>query len=124
MGFRSNTYATVWDVNPVSETMTKIRLSTSKKDKKSGEYETDFSGFVSFVGAATAKNAAHLKERDRIKLGDVDVTTKYDKENKVTYTNFTVFNFEDSSPSSNASDIESTQESNVEDVISDGGLPF
>ena len=41
MGFRSNTYATVWDVNPVSETMTKIRLSTSKKDKKSGEYETE-----------------------------------------------------------------------------------
>lgn len=124
MGFRSNTYATVWDVNPVSETMTKIRLSTSKKDKRSGEYETDFSGFVSFVGAATAKNAAHLKEKDRIKLGDVDVTTKYDKENKVTYTNYTVFNFEDTNSGSNSSDIESVQENKIEEAISDGELPF
>ena len=44
--------------------------------------------------AAAAKKAACLKEGDTIKLGDVDVTTKYDKEKKVTYTNYKIFSFD------------------------------
>lgn len=59
-----------------------------------GEYETDFSGFVSFLGSAAARKAAGLKERDRIRLGDVDVNNRYDKEKQITYTNFNVFSFE------------------------------
>ena len=51
----------------------------SRKNKNTGEYETDFSGYVGFVGTVAAKKAAQLKEKDRIRLGDVDVTTKYDK---------------------------------------------
>ena len=73
MGFRTGAYATIWEVQPVSETMTKVRLSTSKKNKQTNEYETDFSGFVAFVGAAAAKNAAHLQEKSKIKIGDIDV---------------------------------------------------
>lgn len=72
----------------------KLRLSVSRKNKQTGEYEQDFSGFVSAVGTAAAKKAACLKEGDRIKIGDVDVTTKYDAEKKVTYTNFKMFSFE------------------------------
>lgn len=53
MGFRDNAYATVWDVQPMSEAMTKARISTSRKNQKTDEYEQDFSGFVTFkIGRA------------------------------------------------------------------------
>ena len=94
MGFRKDSFATIWSVEPTSDTLTKARISISHKNRQTGEYENDFSGFVSFVGTAAAKKAASLKERDRIKLGDVDVTNRYDKEKNVTYTNFKVFSFE------------------------------
>ena len=89
MGFRKDAYATCWEAKPVSDTMTSVQLSVSKKDKDGEVYVQDFSGFVAFVGTATAKKAAKLSKRDRIKLGDVDVTTKYDKDKNKTYTNFT-----------------------------------
>lgn len=94
MGFRKDAYCTVWSVDPVSDVQTKARISISRKNKQTGEYEEDFSGFVSFFGTATAKKAATLKERDRIKLGDVDVHSKYDKAKNITYYNFNVYSFE------------------------------
>lgn len=94
MGFRKDAYCTVWSVDPVSDVQTKARISISRKDRQTGEYAEDFSGFVSFFGTATAKKAASLKERDRIKLGDVDVRSKYDREKKVTYYNFNVYSFD------------------------------
>lgn len=94
MGFRTGAYAKIWEVSPFSDTSVKLRLSISRKNKQTGEYEQDFSGFVNAIGTAAAKKAACLKEGDTIKLGDVDVTTKYDKEKKVTYTNYKIFSFE------------------------------
>lgn len=94
MGFRTGSYATVWEVEPKTETWTKARISTSRKNKQTGTYETDFSGFVSFFGTAVAKKASGLHERDRIKLGDVDVTNTYNKEKGITYTNFSIYSFE------------------------------
>lgn len=94
MGFRTGAYCKVWSIEPKSDTCTKIRLSISRKDKHTGEYEQDFSGFVNFIGTAAASKAAKLKEGDRIKLGDVDISTRYDAEKKVTYYNFKAFNFE------------------------------
>ena len=70
-----------------------VRLSISRKNKDTGEYEDEFSGFCMFIGAAKAK-AEKLKERDRIKLGDVDVTRRYDKEKQREYYTFKVFDFE------------------------------
>ncbi len=93
MGFRKESFATIWSVESVSDTLTKARISISRKNKQTEEYDTDFSGFVSFIGTAAAKKAACLKEKDRIRLGDVDVTNKYDKEKNVTYTNFKIFSF-------------------------------
>lgn len=75
MGFRTGAFAKVWEVKPFSDTSVKLRLSVSRKNKQTGEYEQDFSGFVNAVGTAAAKKAASLKEGDRIKIGDVDVTT-------------------------------------------------
>lgn len=39
MGFRQNAYAKVWEVDRKSDTMTKLRISTSRKNKKTEEYE-------------------------------------------------------------------------------------
>lgn len=94
MGFRTGSWAKVWEVDPKSETSTTVRLSISKKNKATGDYETDFSGFVMFVGSACAKKAAALKPNTSIKLGNVDVSTFYSKEKNKEYTNFKCFDFE------------------------------
>lgn len=94
MGFRSGSYATVWSVESISNTMTKARISISRKNKQTDQYEQDFGGFVKFVGTAAASKALSLKERDRIKLGDVDVSNYYNKEKGVEYTDFKIFSFE------------------------------
>ena len=93
MGFRKDSYATAWEVKKGNGNYTDVRLSTSRKNKQTDAYETDFSGFVRFVGTAH-QNAGNLKERDRIKIGDCEVTNSYNKEKNVTYTNYAVFSFE------------------------------
>lgn len=103
MGFRKDGFATIWSIEPESNTITRGRISISKKNQQTGEYEQDFSGFVTFAGTAAASKAAKLKEKDRIKLGDVDVTNRYDKEKGITYTNFTIFSFETQEESKNHS---------------------
>ncbi len=127
MGFRKESYATIWTVEPISDTLTKARISISRKNKQTGNYDTDFSGFVSFIGTAAAKKAACLKEKDRIRLGDVDVTNRYDKEKNVTYTNFTVFSFEtqDELDSNNHQDDTPAPKVPVDEgEVDDSRLPF
>ena len=92
MGFRTGAFATVWSVEPGKGNFSKVRLSTSRK-MKDGTYEQDFTGFCTFIAQAHAK-AGRLKVKDRIKIGDTDVTNTYDKENKKEYVNFKVFDFE------------------------------
>lgn len=123
MGFRTGAFAKVWEVTPMSDTSTKVRMSISRKNKQSGEYEQDFSGFVLAIGTAAAKKAAGLKEGNRIKLGDVDVTTKYDKEKKITYTNFKMFAFEldGEEPRDSSTEPQPTVD---EGEIDDNRLPF
>ena len=94
MGFRKDAYATVWSSERISDVNTKCRISISRKDKETGAYVDDFSGFVNFLGSAAANKALSLKAKDRIRLGDVDVRSKYDKEKRITYYNFSVFSFE------------------------------
>lgn len=125
MGFRKDAYAKVWEVESVSDTLTKARISISRKNKQTGEYETDFGGYVSFIGTAAAKKSAVLKEKDRIKLGDVDVTNKYDKEKNTTYTNFKIFSFETQDDADNSSAAVETAQDHVDDgEVEDSGLPF
>lgn len=94
MGFRNGSFATVWTSEVKSQRLTRCRISISKKNKDTGEYDQTFSGYVAFAGSAAASRAAKLKERDRIKLLEVDVENSYDKENKKEYTNFLVYDFE------------------------------
>lgn len=112
MGFRTGAFCKVWEVTPISDTNTKLRISISRKNKSTGEYEQDFSGFINAVGTAAAKKAAALNKGDRIKLGDVDVSTRYNKEKAVEYTNYKVFTFE--------LDDEANDSGSVDDGV-DGG---
>ena len=127
MGFRTGAFAKVWEVKPFSDTSVKLRLSVSRKNKQTGEYEQDFYGFVNAVGTAAAKKAASLKEGDRIKIGDVDVTTKYGKQKEVTYTNYKIFSFEvdngNSSPAPKAASNEPQPEVDGGEA-DDSRLPF
>lgn len=93
MSFRKNARCTVWGVQPVSDTMTKVNLSSDGKTRD-GIYEKDFSGFVAFIGTANAKKALSLKEKDHIILGDCEVKMTYGDDKRPKYTNFNVFSFE------------------------------
>lgn len=95
MGFRNNAIATVWKIKE-SDGESKFRdvqISTSKRNKKTGDYESDFSGYVRFVAKAVA-GVENLKEKDRIILKNVDVSRRYDKERGREFINFTVFEWE------------------------------
>ena len=81
MGFRNGAFATVWDKKQVSPMVTQLRISISKKNKETGKYDQDFSGFVAVVGREAAAEANKL----------------YDKAKNITYTNFTVFGFTNAS---------------------------
>lgn len=127
MAFKTNGYLTIWEIKPISDTMTKARVSSSRKNKQTGEYETDFSGFVTFNGTSAASKAANLRERDRIKLGDVDVTNRYDKERDVTYTNFRIWSFEmadEAQPANNHSEPANPAEETNEPFADESDLPF
>lgn len=126
MGFKTGAYAKVWEVKKISDVNTQLRISTSRKKKDTGEYEQDFSGFVSCLGADAARKAMSLKAgSDRIKLGNVEVTTRYNKEKKTTYTNFYVFTFElaDGNIKSNVRDY-SEPDAVEGDEDDTGELPF
>lgn len=92
MGFGVNSWAKAWEFKP-SDRYTDTRISTSKKDRQTDEYKQDFSGFVRLVGAAHTK-AQTMKNGDRFKILSCSVENTYDKESRVTYYNFIVFDIE------------------------------
>lgn len=94
MGFRQNGFCSVWSVEP-SKTgkTTRVRLSSSRKNKATNEWEQDFSGFCTFIGKAHDM-AQNLKPKDRIKVLECDVGTTYDKDSQKEYVNYKVFDFE------------------------------
>lgn len=101
MGFRTGAFAKVWEVDPTSDTMTKLKLSVSRKNKKTDEFETDWSGYAIAVGTATARAASKLGRGDTIKLGDVDVTRRYDKASSKEFINWKIFSFAPAEPYAN-----------------------
>ena len=118
MGFRKDAFAKIWEVKPnPSGKSTSVRLSVSRKVAE-GQYEEDFSGYVSFI--ATANNGARsLKKGDRVKLGDVDVSSKYDTAKKERSFSFKVFSFEMADGSQSAL----KNNGNPLDAVEDGELP-
>lgn len=102
-----------------------MRVSVSHKDKDSGSYVVDFSGYVTATGTATAKKASGLKESDTIKLGDVDVLTKYDEKKKATYTNYRIYTFDIVDNKKQAPERASEPQPTVDNgEVEDSRLPF
>lgn len=92
MGFRNGAYCSVWQKEEGKGRFSLVNLTISRKNPEGG-YETEFSGRCMFIGNARVK-AERLKEKDRICLTSVDVTNKFDKENKRELVNYKVFDFE------------------------------
>lgn len=126
MGFKQDAkFVKVWEVEDKGNYHI-VSLSTSKKNKETDKYETDFSNkFVRFIGTAH-KLAADLKAGDVIKLGSCEVTNKYDKEKNTTYTNYLVYSFEKECDNSNSNQSVAKKDDsfmNIPDSI-DEELPF
>lgn len=113
MGFRQGSYCTVWSVEPGKGNFTNVRLTISRKNAE-GKYEQEFSGRCMFIGTAKAK-AEKLKERDRICLTGVDVTNKWDAENRRELVNYKVFDFElENEPKGGASAVHAASANPIE----------
>ncbi len=114
MGFRIGAYAKVWEVNDKGN-YSEAKISISKKNKQTNQYETDFQSKVRLVGQA---HNCRIKANDRIKINACDVSTRYNKETKVTYTNFVIFELE--------TDDEQPKAISMEDLptVTDSDLPF
>ena len=126
MGFGTGKFAKVWKVENKGK-YSVAEMSTSKKNKETDKYETDWSNkFVRLVG--TANDQAKLfKDGESVKIGNCEVTNKYDKDKKITYTNYVIFNFEgietkgSNNKSQNSTNTGFTPTTNYEE---DDDLPF
>ena len=91
--FSAGSYAKIWEIKEIKDKYSDIRISTSAKDKKTEEYYQDFGAFVRLVGQAHAQ-LEYLNTGDKFKIVRCGVTNKYDKEKKVTYTDYVIFELE------------------------------
>lgn len=130
MGFRNGSYMTCWNVEPGrSGKYTQVRLSHSKKNKLTGEFEQDFSGYCTFLGKAN-EMAKDLQPQDRIKIISCDVDRTYNREKQKEYFDCKVFEFEvvDKNTTSNSAvgtvrPVKATSRT-VDDGEPDDDLPF
>ena len=75
------------------------------------------------AGSAVAQKAAKLKKGDRIKLGETDVQTKFDKAKGVTYTNFYLFGFDMDAGHSGGGDAAATSaKKETKPEVGDGNI--
>lgn len=131
MGFRNGAYATCWQHENKSDKWTKLRISVSRKNQETGQYEEEFAGWVDCIGTACAQKAARLKERDRIRLLKTDVRTSKrtgDDGNTKWFTNFVLTEFEmaDGSGSTGQTQQNSSKRAyeGENDPSDNGDLPF
>ena len=83
MAFRVNAFAKVWKVNMQEGRNPSAQITITRKNKNTGEYITEFSGFVDCMFDAKYK-IADVAEGARIKILSCDVANTYNKETKVT----------------------------------------
>jgi hypothetical protein len=121
MAFRDGGYATVWDSRPGKTPGSQsVRISSQYRDRQTGEWKQDFSGWVSFRGEAGAL-AKNLPPKARIRLGECSVSSTWDRDTKENSYFFTVFTFTmaDASPtkaSSTSSTTSATSQAAVETI--------
>lgn len=97
MGLKNGAKLSIWEVKKCGK-YTDIQASTRKKNNQTGEWETDFSGYIRLVGNANTKatdfSEGKLQNPIKIEVGGFEVTQKYSKEHKKTFTNFVMYDFE------------------------------
>ena len=131
MGFREGSFGKIWSVENKGN-YSVAEMSTSKKNKQTDKYETDWSNkFVRLIG--TAAKQVEGKEIPKgglsVKIGQCEVTNNYDKEKKITYTNYAIFNFheeeENGKPNNTKSSVKpNTKASKPAEEKIDEDLPF
>ena len=97
MGFSKGNYCRIWKLENKGNYHV-AQISTSKKNKQTDQYETDWQdSFVRLVGTAhTQAQSFNIGDKGMsAKIGACDVTNKYDKEKRTTYTNYVIFGFEE-----------------------------
>lgn len=124
-GFSNGSYAKVWEVKPVDgKDQIDLRISVSSKNKATGEYKTDFSGFVRCYSNA-AQVAKKLKQGDRVKLISTNVTSSYNKEKNETKYYFSLFALEPADQNgSSASSSSPVQAAEGDSANVDSNYPF
>lgn len=95
MGFENGAFCKLWGIDHRSQTWARVNLSNSIKNKETGEYSTEFSGFVDFFGTANVQHLSRHKEGDRIQLERVTVRTPKDEKTGKYFTNFICWSFKD-----------------------------
>lgn len=133
MGFRQGAFARVWSAENKGK-YSICNVTTSKKNKDTGNYETDFQeGFVRFIGTAhdvISQMAIPEKKGVSIKITSCEVTKYYDKEKKQSYTNYAVYGIEtdedksDEKPKSKTKSKKSNSKADFESDYEDNDLPF
>lgn len=135
MGFRVGSWMKIWEIQPKSQVVTSIKGSISKKNKSTGDYETEFCEYCSCLGANIAQKAANLQVGQTIQLKDIDVTSVYDKVKQQKYINYKIFDFDvDNTPRATAPrNTNTATDDGIVDLasyegysedIADEGLPF
>ena len=89
MGLRTGRRIKVWKIEDKGS-YASCRCSTSSKPKDSDKYETDWSGFINFCGEAYKKVKAAGEEATLV-IGEFEVRTRYDREKKKEYVNYSMF---------------------------------
>ena len=122
MGFSVGNYAKIKEVKEVKENYTVAKLSFSKKNKATNEYEPNFIGVARFVGNA------HLQKPmvdQKIKITACDVTNCYVKDGKVEFPErpqYVVFSYE--LQDSNGTTPQPIRVEQVMAIANDDDLPF
>ena len=124
--FSNNAWVKVWKIEKGQGNYYMAQMSSSRKNQD-GQYENDWSdGRVRLVGTA-AKQAEKIKAGDRVQIENCGVTNTYDKDKKVTYTNYVVFAFSNNNNNNDNTQQKSkkkTSNTNTQKQSDDEELPF
>lgn len=133
MRFEDGGIIKIWEVKRHEDKYIDVRASTSAKDKRTGEYETSFSGFVRLIGTAKEQFEKQHKDSVTMKIGHCAVGNNYDKNSRKEYWNCMIFSFDDEfvpkdggGSTTNKKDANAVANDGFEKVDDnmDGELPF
>ena len=125
-GFSVGSKCKVFEIEKKNDTWCKCKISIRHKEDD-GTYETDFNRVVDFFGKA-ASQIMEEGEGAFVRLAEISVTRKYDKEKQKEYFNFSVFRIgddEDDEPVQKKAEKKAIDDFvRVENIEDDDDIPF